>query len=74
LERSRLSVHGLHSSHKYNGAVPRETRYTKTHSLNLMRLSIGSQCNSLSSGWLGLLCGTSNTRRAAVFCTRLWLC
>jgi len=22
LERSRLSVHGLHSSHKYNGAVP----------------------------------------------------
>jgi len=24
----------------------------------------------LSSGWLGLLCGTSNTRRAAVFCTR----
>jgi len=44
LERSRLSVHGLHSSHKYNGAVPRETRYIKTHSLNLMRLSIGSQC------------------------------
>jgi len=31
LERSRLSVHGLHSSHKYNGAVPRETRYIKTH-------------------------------------------
>ena len=30
LERSRLSVHGLHSSHKYNGAVPRETRYIKT--------------------------------------------
>jgi len=27
LERSRLSVHGLHSSHKYNGPVPRETRY-----------------------------------------------
>ena len=27
LERSQLSVHGLHSSHKYNGAVPRETRY-----------------------------------------------
>jgi len=23
-ERSRLSVHGLHSSHKYNGAVPRQ--------------------------------------------------
>ena len=50
LERSRLSVHGLHSSHKYNGAVPWETRYIKTHSLNLMRLSIGSQCSSLSSG------------------------
>jgi len=47
-ERSRLSLHGLHSSHKYNGAVPRETRYIKTHSLNLMRLSIGSQCSSLS--------------------------
>ena len=30
LERSRLSIHGLHSSHKYNGAVPRETRYIKT--------------------------------------------
>ena len=55
LERSRLSVHRLHSSHKYNGTVPRETRYIKTHSLNLMWLLIGSQCNSLSSGWLGLL-------------------
>jgi len=42
LERSRLSVHGLHSSHKYKGPVPRETRYIKTHILNLMRLSIGS--------------------------------
>jgi len=36
LERSWLSVHGLHSSHKYNGAVPQETRYIKTHTLNLM--------------------------------------
>ena len=42
LERSRLSVHGLHSSHKYNGPVPRETRDIKTYILNLMRLSIGS--------------------------------
>ena len=40
LERSRLSVHGLHSSHKYNGAVPQKTRYIKTHILNLMRLLI----------------------------------
>ena len=54
-------------SHKYNGAVPRETRYIKTYSLNSMWLSIGSQCSSLSSGWLGLLCGTFNTRRTTVF-------
>ena len=26
-ERSRLSVHGLHSSHKYNGAVPRVSSF-----------------------------------------------
>ena len=30
LERSQQSVHGLHSSHKYNGAIPQETRYIKT--------------------------------------------
>jgi len=71
LERSRLSVHGLQSSHKYNGAVPWETRYIKTHSLNLMRLSIGSQCSSLKSGWLRLhpilACDGQTDRQTDIF-------
>ena len=50
LERSQLSVHGLHSSQKYNGAVPREARYIKTHSLNLMRLSCGFALPVAKSG------------------------
>ena len=39
LERSRLSVHGLHSSHKYNGAVPRETRYILRQIVNKFKLN-----------------------------------
>ena len=65
-DRRRLSLHRLHKSAKYPGAVPWNTSNIRTHSLYFMRLEIVSQCRRCSSGAAWLWAGSEQTRQAAL--------
>jgi len=70
VDRSRVSEHSWHSSVRYVGADPRETRYINEQSLYEILASMGNQCSCRSNGKHGVRGGAFRTTRAARFWTR----